>query len=296
MIRRIGLVVALVAGVALVVYAGLWITARVRLDRRAPVPFFDGAAPLVVAHQGGELLRPSNTMAAFRNAADLGADVLDGDVHRTADGVLVLIHDETVDRTSDGSGAVGELTLDRLRELDFGYRFTEDGSTHPYRGRGLGIVTVDELFEAFDDGIGFGLEIKQTAPEAATELCETIRRFGYEDRVLVSSFGQGNMDAFRRACPEVATSATESEVRTFYLLHRVGLNGLLEPSYDALQVPERSGGRLILSRGFVDAAADWGLPVIPWTIDDPDDMDRLLDLGVAGLNTNRPDLAIERLG
>lgn len=301
MIRRAALVAGVVVGGVLAAYLLLWGAARILVDERPPAPFFagwdePGAAPLVVAHQGGELLRPSNTMAAFRHAADLGADVLDTDVHRSADGVLILIHDDTVDRTSDGTGAVADLSLDQLRELDFGHRFTEDGTTHPYRGQGHGIVTVDELFEAFPDGIRFGMEIKPAGSEAAAELCDTIRSFGYEDRVLVSSSGQSQMDAFREACPEVATSATKSEVRTFYLLHRAGLNGLRSPGYEALQVPEYSGGRRILSSGFVEDAGAWGLPVIPWTIDDPDDLDRILALGVAGINTNRPDLLIERLG
>jgi glycerophosphoryl diester phosphodiesterase len=314
---------AMVAGVVIggivAVYSILFVVARVRLEERRPIAFsatsvaagsgavanraaapdgasgsdreIDGSPFLVVAHQGGELLRPSNTLIAFQRAADLGADVLDTDLHRTADGELVLIHDETVDRTSDGSGAVWDLTLDELRELDFGYRFTtDDGATFPYRGEGHGIVTLDELFTTFDDGIRFGIEIKQTEPEAATELCDSIRRHAYQDRVLVSSFGRDNMDVFRSACPEVPTSATESEVRTFYLLHRAGLNGLVAPDYEALQIPESSGRFHLLTGGLIDAAHAWGLLVIPWTIDDPDDLARIADLGVDGINTNRPDL------
>jgi glycerophosphoryl diester phosphodiesterase len=294
-LRRVGLVAAATVAAVALGYAVLWSAARWFVEVRDPAPFFaaDGDRPLVVAHQGGELLAPSNTMAAFDRAVALGVDVVDSDVHLSADGALVLVHDDTVDRTSDGTGAVAEMTLDELRGLDFGHRFTEDGLTFPYRGRGHGIVTVDELFRAHGDRARFGLEIKPSGAEAAVELCATIRRFGYEDRVLVSSFGQSAMDAFREACPQVATSATESEVRMFYYLHRVGLNGLLEPAYEALQVPERSAGRLVVSQGFVDDAAEWGLPIVPWTIDEPIDMERLLDLGVAGLNTNRPDLLVD---
>ena len=296
-----GLVLALgfTAVAVFVGYLALWVTARFLIEGRERAAFFVGdrfdERPLVVAHQGGELLRPPNTMVAFRHADELGADILDTDVQRTADGVLVLLHDETVDATSDGTGPVGDLTLAELRELDFGHRFTtDDGATFPYRGRGHGIVTVEELFDEMSDGRRFGIEMKQIGAEGAAELCRLIEDFGYEDRVLVSSFGQDTMDRFRTECPDVATSATEGEVRVFYYLHRAGLNGLVEPSYDALQVPERSAGRLVVSQDFVDDAADWGVPVIPWTIDEPEDMDRLLDLGVAGLNTNRPDLLIDR--
>jgi len=256
---------------------------------------------LVVAHQGGELLRPSNTMEAFRHAVELGADVLDTDLHRTADGVLVLLHDETVDRTSNGTGAVRDLTIDELRELDFGYRFTplrgerNDAGENPWRGRGLGIVTVGELFAEFGTEVRYGIEIKQTVPEAAGELCDAITAAGLEDRVLVSSFAQSNMDAFRAACPEVATSATEREVRVFYVLARLRLSGFDRPDHDALQIPEFAGRWHLLSDRMLGTADAWNLPIVPWTIDDPETMDRLIEAGVAGINTNRPDLLIERL-
>ncbi len=292
--RRLGVVLLFVLAVVFGLYPVSWFRSS-PIDQ---VAFFAGhsSETLVFAHQGGEALRPSNTMAAFEHAVDLGADVLDTDMHRTADGELVLIHDETVDRTSDGTGAVRDLTLAELRGLDFGYSFTvDDGETFPFRGRGLGVVTVAELFEAFGDDIGFGIEIKQTGPEAATELCELIGRFGYEDRVLVSSFTKPNMDVFRRACPAVATSATESEVRTLYIQHRLGLIGLAGPDYDALQVPEYSGDLLILSEDFVADAAARGLPIVPWTINEVEGMDRMIDLGVAGVNTDHPDILIDRL-
>lgn len=310
-LRGLVTVVGFTAGAVVIGYAALWGAARLFIEHREPAPFFArdrlDERPLVVAHQGTGTLLPENTLAAFRFADEAGADVLDTDLHRTADGALVLIHDDTVERVSDGTGAVADMTLAQLEELDFGFWFTDstggdpgraggDPVDYPQRGRGHRIITVEEFFRTFADGRRFGIEIKDTAPEAATELCELIRSFDYEERVLVSSFGQGAMDRFRSACPLVATSATESEVRVFYYLHRVGLNGLVEPDYEVLQVPELSGDRLVVSQEFVDDAAEWGLPVIPWTIDDPVAMDRLIDLGVAGINTNRTDLLVETLG
>ncbi|MEM9565775.1 MAG: glycerophosphodiester phosphodiesterase [Actinomycetota bacterium] len=291
---------------SLVLAPGLYAVSGWRHEPQPVAPFFDlgdrAEVPMVVAHQGGELLRPSNTMEAFRHAVELGVDVLDTDLHRTADGALVLIHDETVDRTSDGTGAVRDLTLDELRTFDFGSAFTPVGGPvddergpHPWRDTRLGIVTVDELFAEFGDRVRYGIEIKQTVPDAADELCAAILRAGLERRVLVSSFTQPNMDAFRSACPDVATSATGGEVRTFYLLHRANLSGLVRPAYDALQIPERAAGFELLTPGLVDDARGWGLAVVPWTIDDPDTMDQLLDLGVDGINTNRPDLLADRL-
>ena len=204
-LKRVGVGV----GALIVVYAVLMVISWLMVQSRDDPAFFEPRAgehrPLVFAHQGGEGILPSNTLIAFRESLDIGADVLDTDMHMTRDGVLVLIHDETVDRTSDGSGEIRDLTLSELRELDFGYNFsTDDGQTFPYRGTSRGIVTLEELFSEFTD-TRFGIEIKQTTPDAASKLCTHIQEYDYERRVLVSSFSQENMNAFRDSCPGAAT-------------------------------------------------------------------------------------------
>jgi glycerophosphoryl diester phosphodiesterase len=246
--------------------------------------------PLVFAHQGGENLWPSNTLLAFENSAELGADVLDTDMHLTKDGVLVLMHDETVDRTTDGHGAIRDLTLAEIKQLDAAYNFsTDNGQTFPFRGQGITVPTLEELFTAFP-AKRLGIEIKQTDPlPTAQKFCAVIRQYQLESSVLVSSFRQENMDAFRKECPAVATSATENEVRFFYVLFRVGLSGLVTPNYNSMQVPEASGGLLILSPQFVEAAHKRGLAVQPWTINDEEDLKHILALGVEGINTDNPD-------
>lgn len=246
--------------------------------------------PLVFAHQGGENLWPSNTLLAFENSAELGADVLDTDMHLTKDGALVLMHDETVDRTTDGHGAIRDLTLAEIKQLDAAYNFsTDNGQTFPFRGQGITVPTLEELFTAFP-AKRLGIEIKQTDPlPTAQKFCAVIRQYQLESSVLVSSFRQENMDAFRKECPAVATSATENEVRFFYVLFRVGLSGLVTPNYNSMQVPEASGGLLILSPQFVEAAHKRGLAVQPWTINDEEDLKHILALGVEGINTDNPD-------
>jgi glycerophosphoryl diester phosphodiesterase len=281
-----------------VVTLGLvYLVARLLANPAPAHPWFeprpDENRPLVMAHQGSENLWPSNTMLAFENSVALGVDVIDTDMHITRDGALVLIHDTTVDRTTDGSGAVRDMTLAEIKQLDAGYTFTlDDGVTFPYRGQGLTIPTLEELFEAFPE-MRFGIEIKQADPIPTAEMfCTTIRQYGMQDQVLVSSFRQANKDAFREVCPQVATSATENEVRLFYILFRMGLVDVLTPSYHSLQVPEWSGNIHLLTQGFVNAAHRRGLAVQPWTINEIEDMQRILGLGVDAINTDNPDLLL----
>ena len=291
--NRLGRFAWIMLGVAATL-ALAYLVARLLASPAPAHPWFEPRPgenrPLVMAHQGSENLWPSNTMLAFENSAALGVDVLDSDMHRTRDGALVLLHDQTVDRTTDGTGAVRDLTLPEIKQLDAGYAFTLDGgATYPYRGQGLTIPTLAELFEAFP-GMRFGIEIKQADPiPTAQQFCATIRQYSLQDRVLVSSFRQVNMDAFRDVCPEVATSATEEEVRLVYILFRLGLADVLTPNYHSLQVPEHSGGIHLLTPGFIAAAHRRGLAVQPWTINELADLQRILALGVDAINTDNPD-------
>jgi glycerophosphoryl diester phosphodiesterase len=275
----------------------VYLVARLLASPAPAHPWFESRPhdnqPLVMAHQGSENLWPSNTLLAFENSVALGVDVIDTDMHITRDGALVLIHDTTVDRTTDGTGAVRDLTLAEIKQLDAGYAFTlDDGATYPYRGQGLTIPTLEELFESFPE-MRLGIEIKQADPiPTAEQFCAVIRQFGMQDQVLVSSFRQANMDAFREVCPEVATSATEDEVRLLYIFFRLGLADVLTPKYHSLQVPEWSGNIHLLTQGFVNAAHRRGLAVQPWTINELEDMQRILALGVDAINTDNPDLLL----
>jgi len=288
--KRLGLGLLIFSAVVAVVVIALIITAQ-----PAPAhPWFASRPgdhkPLVFAHQGGENLWPSNTLLAFQNSAKLGADVLDTDMHMTKDGVLVLMHDDTVDRTTNGTGAIRDLTLAEIKQLDAGYDFSIDnGQTFPFRGQGLTVPTLEELFQAFPDK-RFGIEIKQTEPiETARRFCALIRQYHLEASVLVSSFRQVNMDDFRQQCPEVATSATQDEVTVFFALNSIGLSAAYTPNYNSLQVPETFSIFTVLTPQFVAGAHARGLAVQPWTINDEDDLKHVLALGVDGINTDNPD-------
>lgn len=251
---------------------------------------FAAEHPLNVAHQGGEDLWPSNTMLAFGNAAALGADMLDTDMHATRDGVLVLSHDATLDRLTDTRGRIADLTFAQVRAADAGYRFTPDGGrTFPFRGRGVRVPTLTELLRAFP-GMPLSIEIKQASPSIGAPFCRALRAAGATGRVLVSSFSDAAIHSFRAACPEVATSLTGRELRPLVLLGKVGLGWLAPLPGRAAQVPVQAGGITVVTRGFVNDMHSRGAAVQVWTVNDPEEMRRLTRMGVDGILTDRPDL------
>lgn len=252
--------------------------------------------PLVIAHQGGGDLWPGNTMFAFQNAANLGVDVLEMDLHITADGALVIIHDETVDRTTDGTGEVESMTLDELKQLDAGYDWSlDDGASYPFRGQGITIPTLEEVFTAFPD-YRMTIEIKKTNTSMSKPFCDMIRKHNMQDKVLVASFHDERLKEFRTECPEVATSSAKNETTAFVLLTKVFLGDFYSPRFYSLQVPEESGGITVMTESFVRAAHARNLAVEPWTINDKDTMRKFITWGVDGIITDRPDLMLEVLG
>lgn len=261
-------------------------------------PFFENKPDvLVIAHQGGNGLWPSNTIYAFERATEMGVDVLEMDIHRTSDGVLVLSHDETVDRLTDGSGLIKEMTFAELQELDAAYDWSEDdhGAAFPFRGQGIQMPSLHEVLMAFPD-MPMNIEMKQAEPSIVVEFCDLIRAHGKQEDVLVASFHPDTMREFRSYCTEVATSGTEEEIRPYYVLNRLFLDAVYRPPAEAFQVPEYSGDLHVVTRRFVQGTRKHNVDVHVWTVDETADMQRLLDLGVDGIITDRPDRLLNLLG
>jgi glycerophosphoryl diester phosphodiesterase len=284
------------AALALVVVALLVVAA---VARPRPAHPYLAALPqggvTVLAHQGGDWLWPGNTMLALREAHALGVHVLEVDVHLSADGAVVVIHDDTVDRTTDGSGRIDALTLAELRALDAAYRWGPPGapaSAPPHRGTGVVIPTLDELFDAFPDAL-VNVELKAPDARLVTAVCQLVREHGREERTLVASFHQETLREFRSACPSVATSAGPDEVLTFFVLNTLGLGRLWTPPAEVFQVPTRRSGIEIVTPRFVRGLRERNVHLDVWTINDPAEMRRLVEMGVPGLITDRPDLTLE---
>src|SRR5512142_579746 len=178
---------------------------------RRATPAALAGPPLLVAHRGGAGLAPENTLPAFLSARDdWGADMIELDIHLTADGQVVVIHDPTVDRTTDGTGPLASKTLAELRELDAGYRFTTAGRRSPFRRRGVVVPLLTEVLEALPD-MRFTVEVK--APEAQQPFFEIARRFGAEQRIVAASLHDRERTLFSRW--PGAISASSEQVRNF---------------------------------------------------------------------------------
>ncbi|MGG2395646.1 glycerophosphodiester phosphodiesterase [Pseudomonas sp. SH1-B] len=255
-----------------------------------------GQRPLVIAHRGGKGLWPENTLFAFERASTLGVDMLEMDLHLSQDAQLVVIHDETLERTTNGEGQVAHYSLAELQALDAGYNWTADGGqSYPYRGQGTRIASLAEVFEQFPL-IPKILEIKVADVGMEAVLCEMLAAYDQLDRVIVGSFHERSLTRFRQLCPEVATSAGPISVRMLLALNWLGLSDLLSPSYAVLQIPQQHNGLTIATPRLIRNAQTRGLHVQLWTINEQPDMRNLLQMGSNGLITDYPDRALQLLG
>lgn len=243
----------------------------------------------LMAHRGGEGQWPSNTLYAFEKSVVLGAEALEMDVHSTRDGVLVVRHDPVVETTTNGQGAIRDLTLAEIKKLDAGYTWTNDGGkTFPFRGLGITIPTFEEILQAFPHLL-INIDIKPREPQVVDAFCKLLRDHQRLELVRVGSFHDRQLQRFRQLCPEVATAAGVMETRIFYFLNLAGLAGLYHPRAQAFQVPEFSGRLHVVTPGFIRAAHAQGIEVHVWTVDEIEDMRRLIEWGVDGLITDFPE-------
>ena len=264
------------------------------LARPAPDhPYFNQAGFMVIAHRGGRNLGPENTLYTYQRAMALGVDVLEIDVHLTKDNQLAVIHDKTVDRTTDGSGAVASYNLADLQKLDAGYRWSADiKNPFPLRGKGLKIPSLAEVFQAFPQ-MRVNIEIKDSDPAAISSLCRTIQDHNMATKVMIASFDAGALKNFRAACPGVATSAGSSEAMLFYVLQKMHLESVYSPGAQALQVPPTYGDLQVVTQRFVEAAHARNLKVHVWTVNETDSMKKFMQLGVDGIMTDYPQRLLE---
>ena len=273
-------------------------------------PFFDVSDPIVLGHRGAAGHAPENTLLSFERAIALGADAIESDVQVTRDGVPVLLHDDVVDRVTNGAGSVDAFTLEELQDLDAGYYFGIDdrgfgiddrGQTDPaaptrFRGRGLRVPSLQEAFEAFP-AARFNLEIKTSAAGVVAQVIELVAKFERERTTLLTAADDEIMVSIRAELASrsvgAATSASVSEV---VAVVRSAVSGADPPSeIMALQIPMTFGDAPLVTPALVAHTRQHGIQLHVWTINDSDQMGELLDLGVDGLVTDFPDRAVHTI-
>ncbi len=271
------------------------------MDTRTRNPWLERRV-VAFAHQGGAFEGPSSTLFAIGQAIARGATAIELDVHATRDRQIVVCHDESVDRTTNHHGEIAALTLAELREMDNAYWWVEgEAVTHgradedyPYRGEApadprFTVATLEEVVASFPRVL-LNMDIKRTAPAVEPYeqlLADELRRLERVDSVIVASFNDGAIQSFRAIAPDVATSAATGETAAFYF-------SLLEDSapvvapVSAFQVPATFGDVTVVDERFVRAAHGAGVAVHVWTVNDVDEMARLLELGVDGIISDTP--------
>ncbi len=249
--------------------------------------YLDGPRPRLFAHRGASGVAPENTIEAFREGLRAGADRLELDVHATADGRIVVFHDEDLARTTDATGPLRARTLDELRRLDAGYRFRDESGGFPWRGRGVRIPTLDEVLEEFP-ATPLNIEVKTEDGRTVETFLEVLDRHRARDRVLMAAFEDDIIKKLRIAAPLAVTSLSAEEVAMFFGCTMTASFEGYTPPGRALQVPPEHEGMAIVTPAFLDAAHRLGMEVHVWTINDEAEIDRLLDLGVDGIMSDYP--------
>ncbi len=241
--------------------------------------------PVPIAHRGSRLLWPENTMESFSGAVEMGYRHIETDLHITGDGILVCVHDHTVDRTTEGSGDVSAHTFDEIRALDAGYRHgSRDGYT--FRGKGITIPSLEQVVTDLPD---VSLVVDLKIDGLARPFADLIDNLGIGDRLIVGGFSDDRINEFREITGgRVPTSTGTALSRIWVLASRVGRGGGGDAS--ALQLPTQIRGVRVIDEKLLRSAHEAGLQVHVWTVNDVDEMRRLLDLGADGLVTDRPDL------
>lgn len=286
-------------GVAGGVIGGLWVGTKLMSETkiRDIKPYFRHRSPYIFAHRGGMGIAPEHTIAAFDKSSEFNVDGFEVDVRMTKDEEIVIFHDAYVDRTSNGAGRISNMTLDELQTLDFGYHFRDVEGNHPFRNAdNVKIVTLKELIQKYPDKL-INIDIKD-APESyegslmPSLLYRLITELGVEERVLVTSFHDEQVERFRLYSGEdIALGAGEDQVRNAYLAYSTCFKHLYTPKADTLQIPPIYNNIPLDCEGFIDYLQSLNVAVGYWVINEMDEMDALIQKGAHSIVTDYPDIS-----
>jgi glycerophosphoryl diester phosphodiesterase len=255
-------------------------------------PFFNDGKPRIIGHRGAMGEAPENTLLSFQRAFEAGAKYMELDVRGTKEGEVVIMHDATLRRTTNGRSRVSRWTLKEVKALDAGYWFTLDsGASYPYRGRKIEIPTLAELFFNLPE-VRVIIEIKQARPSIVRNVIETVRQAHREEQVLLATEKDSIMKEIRRELQQnnlpIATGFSFGEVAAFISWLQGGKREPFARSGQAFQIPIEYAGITLVSEQTVNTAHELGVEIFVWTVNEVQEMERLLRLGVDGIITDYP--------
>jgi len=252
--------------------------------------------PVVLAHRGDSARFPENTMPAFKSAVEMKVDLIETDVHLSADGRVIIWHDDTLERMSGDPREISQMTWEEIQLVNAGSLFTaDDGKTFPYRNKNIKPVLLKDLLLEFPL-MKFNVDLKDDNIRLAEKYCEILNDLNCTDRVITASFHKNVLLHFRKLIPGALTSCTSGEVLRLILLYRTGILSLpFRYSKKILQVPEYSGKLKILNRRFIKILHKRGFKVQVWTVNESSEMIRFLEMGIDGIFTDKPALLMEVL-
>jgi glycerophosphoryl diester phosphodiesterase len=259
-----------------------------------------GKSPLVIAHGGSKHLYPENTMMAFDGVDQFHPDVMEMDVVLTKDSILVTHHDPEIKRLSNGEGRVADYTYDELKQFNFGHNFKDIHGNYPYRDTIISPANLEEVLAKYGKKYQFCIEMKDYSPGlgqcAARQLYRIIQKYNMEDRTLVACFEDDVLQYFRKITGgKVRVSSGKKQTKQFVILDMLFLGNFFTGKTAALQIPVERDGFKLNKKSLIETAHRKNIAVHYWTINDKQEMEDLINLGVDGIITDRPDLLIEVL-
>ncbi len=250
-------------------------------------PYFAAERPHLFAHRGASAEAPENTLPSFARAVELGIRYLELDCHGTRDGRIVICHDAELAGTTEGEGAISAHTYAEIVRLDAGHRFTRDGRSFPFRGRGVRVPTLEEVIEAFPSA-HLNLEIKQAEPAILDEVIAIVRRARATDRFLLAAGDDALMARLRERDPGTAIGSSIGDVLAFFQAIQEDRVASFSPAGHALQIPPSFAGQELVTPQSIGAARKLGIFVHVWTVNEPAQMRLLLERGVDGIMSDDP--------
>jgi len=298
--------------VTLAVIIGIWLAlvlvSRIMESPNPAKPFVKQLRPFTIAgHRGASMEFAPNTMEAFRRLVEIDPNaMIELDVWPTKDGEVVVFHDALMEVSSNGKGPVPSHTLAEVRALEAGYSVTVDGGkTYPFRGKGCRIPTLDQVLRAFPNSL-VSIDIKHPENGFAEKVMAVVQDRGMMDRVVIGSFSDDMVRFIRARYPRVAITMGSSDVKRFLVLQMLCLPGFFRSTCDVFMVPQFSNtdlpeelpggvsqGFRVITKGFIDSARRIGYPVLAWTINRRENMERLVAMGIGGIITDDPALLKE---